>query len=48
MTDMQSQGDIFFVRREMMQAEPPPTRVHGVWPWMRANLLPTSCKVSHS
>ena len=39
MTDMQSQDDVFFVRQEMLAAAPPPTRVHGVWPWMRVNLF---------
>src|SRR4051794_23261238 len=39
MTDMQSQGDLSFVRQEMLTAARPPTRVHGVWPWMRANLF---------
>jgi general L-amino acid transport system permease protein len=38
-TDMQSQGDISFVRQEILTAAPPPMRVHGVWPWMRANLF---------
>jgi general L-amino acid transport system permease protein len=36
---MQSQGDVFFVRREILKAAPPPMRVHGVWPWMRNNLF---------
>ena len=35
MTDMQSQGDVSFVRQEILKAAPPPMRVHGVWPWMR-------------
>jgi len=39
MTDMQSQGDVSFVRQEVLKAAPPPMRVHGVWPWMRANLF---------
>jgi len=39
MTDMQSQGDLFFVRQEMAEAAPPPMRTHGVIPWMRANLF---------
>jgi general L-amino acid transport system permease protein len=39
MTDMQSQSDVFFVRRQIAPASPPPTRVHGVWPWMRTNLF---------
>ena len=39
MTDMQSQGDVSFVRQEILKASPPPMRVHGVWPWMRANLF---------
>ena len=39
MTDMQSQGDVFFVRQEILKAAPPPMRVHGVWPWMRENLF---------
>jgi general L-amino acid transport system permease protein len=38
-TDMQSQADVFFVREQIVPASPPPTRVHGVWPWMRANLF---------
>jgi general L-amino acid transport system permease protein len=38
-TDMQSQDDVFFVRQQMVDAAPPPMRVHGVWPWMRANLF---------
>lgn len=36
---MQSQSDVFFVRQEIVQASPPPMRVHGVWPWMRTNLF---------
>jgi general L-amino acid transport system permease protein len=36
---MQSQADVFFVREQIVPASPPPTRVHGVWPWMRANLF---------
>jgi len=36
---MQSQGDVFFVRQEILKATPPPMRVHGVWPWMRKNLF---------
>jgi general L-amino acid transport system permease protein len=36
---MQSQGDVFFVREQIVPAAPPPTRVHGIWPWMRANLF---------
>jgi len=39
MSDIQSQTDVFFVRREMAQAEPPPMRVHGIIPWMRTNLF---------
>src|SRR5882757_11556937 len=39
MTDMQAQADIAFVRKELVAAAPPPTRVHGVWPWMRTNLF---------
>jgi general L-amino acid transport system permease protein len=39
MTDMQSQDDVYFVRREMVQPLPPPMRVHGVVPWLRANLF---------
>ena len=39
MTDMQSQTDVYFVRQQMVQAAPPPMRVHGVWPWMRKNLF---------
>ena len=39
MTDMQSQGDVSFVRQEILKASPPPMRVHGAWPWMRANLF---------
>ena len=39
MTDMQAQGDLSYVRQEILKAEPPPMRVHGVWPWMRANLF---------
>ena len=39
MTDMQSQADVSFVRQELVPAAPPPMRVHGVWPWMRANLF---------
>ena len=39
MTDMQSQDDVYFVRREMVQSSPPPTRVHGVVPWLRTNLF---------
>jgi general L-amino acid transport system permease protein len=39
MTDMQSQSDVLFVRREMAPAEPPPMRVHGIIPWMRVNLF---------
>ena len=39
MSDIQSQTDVFFVRREIMQAEPPPMRVHGLIPWMRINLF---------
>ena len=39
MTDMQSEGDLSFVRQELLQAAPPPMRVHGVWPWMRTNLF---------
>ena len=39
MTDMQSQGDLSYVRQEILKAAPPPMRVHGVWPWMRANLF---------
>ncbi|HVY50409.1 MAG TPA: amino acid ABC transporter permease [Devosia sp.] len=39
MTDLQSQADVFFVRERIVPAEPPPTRVHGVWPWMRQNLF---------
>jgi len=41
MSDIQSQSDVFFVRREMAPAEPPPVRVHGIVPWMRANLFST-------
>ena len=41
MTDMQSQSDVFFVREQIVPASPPPMRVHGVWPWMRANLFGT-------
>jgi general L-amino acid transport system permease protein len=36
---MQSQGDLSFVRQQILEASPPPTRVHGIWPWMRANLF---------
>ena len=36
---MQSQGDVSFVRQEILKASPPPMRVHGVWPWMRTNLF---------
>jgi general L-amino acid transport system permease protein len=39
MTDTQAQGDVSYVRQEVLKAEPPPMRVHGVWPWMRANLF---------
>jgi len=39
MTDMQSQGDLSYVRQEILKAAPPPMRVHGVWPWMRTNLF---------
>ncbi|MEO8883366.1 MAG: amino acid ABC transporter permease [Devosia sp.] len=39
MSDIQSQTDVFFVRREIAPAEPPPMRVHGVIPWMRTNLF---------
>ena len=39
MTEMQSQGDLSYVRQEILKASPPPMRVHGVWPWMRANLF---------
>jgi len=39
MTDMQSQGDVSYVRQEIIKASPPPMRVHGVWPWMRTNLF---------
>ncbi len=39
MTDIQSQDDVFFVRQQILQAAPPPQRVHGVWPWMRTNLF---------
>ncbi len=39
MTDMQSQDDVYFVRREMVQASPPPIRVHGIGPWLRTNLF---------
>jgi general L-amino acid transport system permease protein len=39
MTDMQAQDDVYFVRQEMSPSLPPPTRVHGVWPWMRTNLF---------
>jgi general L-amino acid transport system permease protein len=39
MTDMQSQGDVSYVRQEILKAAPPPMRVHGVWPWMRTNLF---------
>jgi general L-amino acid transport system permease protein len=39
MTDMQSQADVFFVRKEIAPASPPPIRVKGVWPWMRTNLF---------
>ncbi len=41
MTDMQSQDDVFFVRQKMVDAAPPPQRVHGAWPWMRTNLFAT-------
>jgi len=36
---MQSQGDLSYVRQEILKAAPPPMRVHGVWPWMRTNLF---------
>ena len=39
MTDMQAQGDVSYVREEVLKAQPPPRRVHGVWPWMRNNLF---------
>jgi general L-amino acid transport system permease protein len=39
MTDMQSQDDVFFVRQQITEPSPPPVRVHGAWPWMRANLF---------
>jgi general L-amino acid transport system permease protein len=39
MSDIQSQTDVFFMRREMVPVAPPPTRVHGPIPWMRANLF---------
>jgi general L-amino acid transport system permease protein len=39
MSDMQSQDNLFFVRQEMVAESPPPVRVRGVWPWMRANLF---------
>ncbi len=41
MTDIQSQNDVFFVRQKMVEASPPPRRVHGLWPWMRINLFAT-------
>jgi general L-amino acid transport system permease protein len=39
MTDMQAQADVSYVRGELLKAGPPPMRVHGIWPWMRANLF---------
>ena len=39
MSDIQSQTDVFFVQREVVPPSPPPTRTHGVIPWMRANLF---------
>jgi len=39
MTDMQAQGDVSFVRQQVLPAQPPPVPVHGAWPWMRANLF---------
>src|SRR3569832_1217778 len=36
---MQSQGDVSFVRQEILKASPPQMRVHGVWPWMRIFLF---------
>ena len=41
MSDIQSQSDVFFVRHDLAQAEPPPMRVHGIIPWMRTNLFST-------
>ena len=38
---MQSEGDLSYVRREILPAAAPPVRVHGAWPWMRANLFGT-------
>jgi len=39
MSDIQSQTDVYFIRREIVPASPPPMRVHGPIPWMRANLF---------
>jgi general L-amino acid transport system permease protein len=39
MTDMQSQQDVFFVRREIVPSSKPPMPVHGPIAWMRANLF---------
>jgi general L-amino acid transport system permease protein len=39
MSDIHSQTDVFFVREQMVESQPPPIRVHGVWPWMRQNLF---------
>ena len=39
MSDIQSQTDVFFVQRELVQPAPPPTPVRGLVPWMRANLF---------
>jgi len=39
MSDVQSQTDVFFVRQQIAPAEPPPNRVRGLVPWLRANLF---------
>src|SRR5487761_2720616 len=39
MSDIQAQTDVFFVRREMMQASPPPRPTSGPLVWLRTNLF---------
>jgi general L-amino acid transport system permease protein len=39
MSDIQAQTDLFFVRREMAEAEPPPRSTVGPIAWLRDNLF---------
>jgi general L-amino acid transport system permease protein len=39
MSDIQSQTDVYFVREQMLEEQPPPQPVRGPWPWARANLF---------